>query len=268
MDFIRTFDYTVGNCFTFNGNTSKYMGNLYAGRRAGQGQGKEVGELINHRVPGFQAYLQTHQYQQASEGATGWNTSADYVPWASQAGFRVYIHLPNQNVYSESVGFSVAPGYHSTIGLRYVCRKSILKINIFCSRNTSTWARHTMIASRAMESPAIVCCRKACTARRPRTIIRMITTNRCVRRLFPQFPLLVQGCIRSCYQDTLMADPTVGCYDPRYPRPYYDTTRTPITNMLNIKDERIGFPTCSLAQRELMAKPDLGFATHHRMMLV
>jgi hypothetical protein len=148
-----------------------------------------VGEPVNSSpCSGFQAYLQAHQYQQASEGASTWNTSADYAPWVSQAGFRVYIHLPNQNVYSESVGFSVAPGYHSTIGLRFVCYKNNYMTFINISRNTRTWARHTMIASRAVESIAIESCRQVCTARRPRTIIRMITTNRCVWDLVSTCP--------------------------------------------------------------------------------
>ncbi|CAM6000593.1 unnamed protein product [Sphagnum balticum] len=162
MDFIRTFDYTVGNCFTSTGTH-----------------------------PSIWAIC-----------------TPDAVPDRGRAGFRVYIHLPNQNVYSESVGFSVAPGI-SFDDRTAIC---LLQINFenkyVLRRNTSTWARHTMIASRAMESPAIVCCRKACT-------------------------------------DTLMADPAVGCYDPRYPRPYYDPTLTPVTNMLSTQDERIGFPSCA-----------------------
>ena len=50
-----------------------------------------------------------------------------------------------------------------------------------------------------------------------------------------------QGCIRSCYQDTLYA--SVGCYDPRYPRPA-------LKNMLDTSDPRISFPSCALQQRE------------------
>jgi hypothetical protein len=57
-----------------------------------------------------------------------------------------------------------------------------------------------------------------------------------------------------------MADPDVKCYDPRYPRPYFNPKKTPVTNMLDGSDERISFPSCTLAQRELMTKPDLGLS--------
>jgi hypothetical protein len=63
--------------------------------------------------------MNTNQYAMSTLNKI--NASVEYAPWVNEAGFRVYIHTANEGVYSTSVSYSVGPGYHTTIGLRYVC---------------------------------------------------------------------------------------------------------------------------------------------------
>ena len=58
-----------------------------------------------------------------------------------------------------------------------------------------------------------------------------------------------QACIRSCYQDMIMANASIACYDSRYPRPHAATELTPTANVPE-GDPRVNNPSCPLGKCE------------------
>ncbi len=63
--------------------------------------------------------MNTNQYEMPTYNQT--DASTQYPTWVNEAGFRVYLHTANEGVYTTSASYSIGPGYHTSIGLRYVC---------------------------------------------------------------------------------------------------------------------------------------------------
>ncbi|XP_071477871.1 acid-sensing ion channel 1C-like [Diadema antillarum] len=89
----------LGNCFTFNAQTDgSDKENWFVSKSAGAANGLRL--VLN---------LETPEY----------TPSNDLDGGASDAGFRVMLHYPTEPPYPKELGFSVAPGMHTTVSMRY-----------------------------------------------------------------------------------------------------------------------------------------------------
>lgn len=55
-----------------------------------------------------------HVVQYANE------STPQYPPWVEYAGMKIFIHAQSEVITPESVFYVIGPGYHTTLGLKYV----------------------------------------------------------------------------------------------------------------------------------------------------
>ena len=116
------------------------------------------------------------------------------MPWINSAGFKVYIHNQSEGFYSESPSYSVGPGFHTTLSLRYVS---------FCRSKFSIFHFLQKEYSR-MKEPFGEC-------------VDSVDEVGGREMYYYDGPYETDGCLRSCYQRGLLAE--CGCMDPAYPHP-------------------------------------------------
>ena len=103
-------DIALGNCFTFNHRniTSKHVLKL-----SGISHGMVVVVVVV-----------VVMYDIASCGGLRFELRAmtkEYASWTQTAGYRVFIHHPDDDVFVESNSISAGPNQHTSIALKRVC---------------------------------------------------------------------------------------------------------------------------------------------------